>query len=387
MFSRIGSGVQRIFASRKPSKDSRRSSAAGDLTKPSDVRANDRNTTDPFPLGSSGKTVVQSARGEVMGKQESERNSPLKKSTTSSTKSTTGEVLAREDPNELSPESTTRSSASGRRLSQSLAIQREARASPDPRRNRNAASDSLDSSVQLDPIRARLARPGAESATRTKKIWEGVSLWPKVRRTSVASSTATLPVSRRRATCDGEALVRLSSDCRQDILEGIGELVDSGLTGGSPSVVTLEGSGELPGSRSKERVPIMEELSASTRCPTSPSEFPSAEEPAEACNAERGTGRWSGEARISQASATRRGSRASSFSYERTHETSSNEAIWQQIAPSGTSYTSGSPQSALTNSPGLEELTAAPEKADNAGVPRHKISKSFKRRRSVAADL
>ena len=149
MFSRIGSGVQRIFALRKPSKDSRRSSAAGDLTKPSDVRANDRDTTDPFPLGSSGKTVVQSACGEVMGKQESERNS--QKSTTSSTKSTTGEVLAREDPNELSSESTTRSSASGRRLSQSLTIQREARASPDPRRNRNAASDSLDSSVQLDP--------------------------------------------------------------------------------------------------------------------------------------------------------------------------------------------------------------------------------------------
>jgi hypothetical protein len=162
--------------------------------------------------------------------------------------------------------------------------------------------------------------------------------------------------------------------------------VDSGLTGGSPSVVTLEGSGELPESRSKERVPIMEELSASTHCP-SPSELPSAEEPAEACNSERGTGRWSREARLSQASATRRGARASSFSYERTHETSSDEAIWQQIAPSETSYTSGSPQSALTNSPGLEELTAAPEKADNAGVPRHKISKSFKRRRSVAADL
>ena len=277
-----------------------------------------------------------------------------------------------------------------------LAIQRvptpPARASPG--RNRNAASDSLDSSVQLDPIGARLARPSAEAATRTKRTLEGISLWPKVRRPSVASSTATLPVSSRSATCDGEALIRLSSDYRNDIMEGIGELVDSKLAGRSSPVVTLEGRGKLAESRSKERVPIMEELSASTHCP-SPSESPSAEEPAEACNSERGTGRWSRQARLSQASATRRGARASSFSYERTHETSSDEAIWQQIAPSEKSYTSGSPsaspsaslQSALTNSSGSEQLTAAPEKAENAGVPRHKISKSFKRRRNVAADL
>ena len=60
-----------LRASHTLSKDCRGSSPAGDLTRRSDVRAK----TDPSPLSSSGTRVVQSGRGEVMGNQESERNS------------------------------------------------------------------------------------------------------------------------------------------------------------------------------------------------------------------------------------------------------------------------------------------------------------------------